>query len=130
MPASTSSWQSRSYSSAEPSHQWTESGLVSAAISSTHATSFSFLVGISVAAAVSLTVEVSSLSDRGCRKTGDGAVDPAPRAVVGATFCRIAAQIRRRRPPDGAVAGTGAAAELRFRIRRAKRPAVTNMKPE
>ena len=35
VPASTSSWQSRSYSSAEPSHQWISSGWVSAAISST-----------------------------------------------------------------------------------------------
>ena len=45
VPASTSAWQRRSYSSAEPSHQYTEAGLVSAAISSTQAMSFSFFVG-------------------------------------------------------------------------------------
>ena len=45
MPPSTSSWQRRSYSSAEPSHQYTPSGLVSSATSSTHAMSFSFFVG-------------------------------------------------------------------------------------
>ncbi len=45
VPCSTSSWQSRSYSSAEPSHQYTASGFVSSAISSTQAMSFSFLVG-------------------------------------------------------------------------------------
>ena len=37
VPASTSVSASRSYSSADPSHQWTSSGCVSAAISSTHA---------------------------------------------------------------------------------------------
>ena len=37
VPASTSCWQRRSYSSAEPSHQWTASGSVSSAISSTQA---------------------------------------------------------------------------------------------
>ena len=45
VPASTSSWASASYSSAEPSHQSTSSGLVSAAISSTQACSFLFCVG-------------------------------------------------------------------------------------
>ena len=45
MPASTSSWQSCSYSSAEPSHQWISSGSVRAAISSTQASRRSFLVG-------------------------------------------------------------------------------------
>ena len=43
MPASTSSWQRRSYSSAEPSHQWIESGWVSSAISSTQLSSFGVL---------------------------------------------------------------------------------------
>ena len=45
VPASTRTWHSRSYSSAEPSHQWTRSGCVSAAISSTQARSFAWLVG-------------------------------------------------------------------------------------
>ena len=44
-PWSTSSWQSSSYSSAEPSHQWTSSGVVSAATSLTQSTSRLFLVG-------------------------------------------------------------------------------------
>ena len=44
VPLSTSSWQRRSYSSAEPSHQWIESGSVSSANSSTQAISFWFLV--------------------------------------------------------------------------------------
>ena len=37
VPASTSAWQRRSYSSAEPSHQYTACGRVSFAISRTHA---------------------------------------------------------------------------------------------
>ena len=45
VPWSTSSWQSRSYSSAEPSHQTTSSGWASAATSSTHAISFLCSVG-------------------------------------------------------------------------------------
>ena len=40
VPASTSSLASRSYSSAEPSHQSTSSGWVSVATSSTHSSSF------------------------------------------------------------------------------------------
>ena len=56
MPASTSSWQSRSYSSALPSHQWIESGWVSAVISSTQAISLELPVaGASDVVAVSLT---------------------------------------------------------------------------
>src|SRR3954462_10758749 len=52
VPASTSCWQSWSYSSAEPSHQWIDSGCVSVAISSTHAISFAFLVGTFVSIAI------------------------------------------------------------------------------
>src|SRR3954468_16085786 len=52
VPASTSCWQSWSYSSAEPSHQWTDSGCVRVAISSTHAISFAFLVGTFVSIAI------------------------------------------------------------------------------
>src|SRR6476659_167337 len=40
VPASTSSWQRRSYSSWLPSHQYTESGLHRATMSATHAISF------------------------------------------------------------------------------------------
>lgn len=40
VPASTSSWHSRSYSAWLPSHQWMRSGLHSAAISATQARSF------------------------------------------------------------------------------------------
>ena len=43
--ASTSSWHSASYSSAEPSHQWTASGWVSSATSSTQARSLLCLRG-------------------------------------------------------------------------------------
>ena len=52
MPASTSSWHRRSYSSADPSHQWIESGWVSSATCSTHAVSLSFFGGAAVVAAV------------------------------------------------------------------------------
>src|SRR3954454_11450536 len=52
VPASTSCWQSWSYSSAEPSHQWIDSGCVRVAISSTHAISFAFLVGTFVSTAI------------------------------------------------------------------------------
>ena len=44
VPASTRAWASRSYSSAEPSHQWIESGWVSSATSSTQRSSFWFEV--------------------------------------------------------------------------------------
>src|SRR4051794_10862816 len=47
VPASTIAVMSRSHSSSEPSHHATRSGLVSAAISRTHATSFACLVGAS-----------------------------------------------------------------------------------
>ncbi len=50
VPASTSSWHNRSYSSADPSHQWIESGCVNSAASSTQAISLLFVVGASVAA--------------------------------------------------------------------------------
>ncbi|MNK61612.1 hypothetical protein D3C87_807750 [compost metagenome] len=43
VPASTSCWQRRSYSSLLPSHQWMASGLHSAAISATQAISLAFL---------------------------------------------------------------------------------------
>src|SRR3954452_7900114 len=52
VPASTSCWQSWSYSSAEPSHQWIDSGCARAAISSTHEMSFAFLVGTFVSTAI------------------------------------------------------------------------------
>src|SRR3954468_689399 len=52
VPASTSCWQSWSYSSAEPSHQWMASGWVSAAISSTQEISFTFFVGTFVSTAI------------------------------------------------------------------------------
>ena len=45
VPASTSSWQSSSYSSADPSHQWIRSGVVSRATSSTHSMKFLVRVG-------------------------------------------------------------------------------------
>ena len=52
--------QRRSYSSAEPSHQWIASGLVSSAIRSTQAVSAACLVGAS-AAMLSVTGQVNSL---------------------------------------------------------------------
>ena len=45
VPASTSCWASASYSSADPSHQWIASGVVSSATCSTHAKSLSCFVG-------------------------------------------------------------------------------------
>ena len=63
VPASTISWQRRSYSSAEPSHQWTESGSVSAAISSTQLSSLACLVGAwAVAMSLLLTGRITLLS--------------------------------------------------------------------
>src|SRR5205807_7534182 len=44
VPASTSSWARRSYSSAEPSHQWMRSGWQRAATSSTQSRSLVFVV--------------------------------------------------------------------------------------
>src|SRR3954469_23215771 len=52
VPASTSCWQSWSYSSAEPSHQWIDSGWVRLATSSTQEISFAFLVGTLVSTAI------------------------------------------------------------------------------
>jgi sortase A len=49
VPASTSCWQRWSYSSAEPSHQWTSSGWASSATWSTQASSLSWVVGAVVA---------------------------------------------------------------------------------
>ena len=60
VPASTSCWQRRSYSSAEPSHQWIDSGLVSSAISSTQSVRASFCVGASGAAVASVIVGLLS----------------------------------------------------------------------
>src|SRR5436305_275881 len=45
VPLSTSTWQRRSYSSADPSHHTTASGVVSTATSSTQASSFLLAVG-------------------------------------------------------------------------------------
>src|SRR4051812_22806429 len=52
VPASTISWHRRSYSSAEPSHQCTESGRVSSATSRTHLSSRSLLVRADVSVAM------------------------------------------------------------------------------
>src|SRR5215207_9220721 len=60
VPASTSSWAMRSYSSAEPSHQWIESGCVSSATSSTQSSSFLLVVGALVVSIV--TAGSTSLS--------------------------------------------------------------------
>ncbi len=58
--------QRRSYSSAEPSHQWMRSGWVRVAISSTQATSFSCLVGgASVSVMLTCTPSVGSRGIRG-----------------------------------------------------------------
>src|SRR6478735_5220669 len=51
VPASTSSEQRASYSSADPSHQWMRLGWASAAISSTQARSLACLVGTDVSMA-------------------------------------------------------------------------------
>ena len=62
MPASTSSWQRRSYSSAEPSHQWIASGWVRSAISSTQAISFAFFGQLLGGAVLSLKLGLNSFS--------------------------------------------------------------------
>src|SRR5688572_10926554 len=64
VPASTSSWHIRSYSSADPSHQWIESGRVSSATSSTQSRSFLFVVGALVVSIV-IGVGSTSLSSQG-----------------------------------------------------------------
>src|SRR5918996_4160171 len=60
VPASISCRQSCSYSSAEPSHQWTESASVSWATSSTHASSLRLVVRAGVACVTSATVSLHS----------------------------------------------------------------------
>src|SRR5256714_1540927 len=62
VPASTSARHRRSYSSADPSHQWTWLGWVSSTVSSTHSSSLACVVGASVlfGTAVSLTAIVHS----------------------------------------------------------------------
>ena len=60
VPASTSSWQSRSYSSADPSHQWIESGCVSSAISSTQEIRRGLSVSCFVAAVASVKLRFNS----------------------------------------------------------------------
>jgi hypothetical protein len=60
VPFSISSWQSRSYSSADPSHHWTASGSVNSANSSTQAISFWFWVAACAAAVVSLKGWINS----------------------------------------------------------------------
>ncbi len=49
MPASIRAWARESYSSAEPSHQWTASGWVRSAISPTQSRSFACVVGAAAA---------------------------------------------------------------------------------
>ena len=60
VPLSTIAWQRRSYSSAEPSHQWIESGPVRAANRSTQAISFLFLVRASAEAVLSVKGRINS----------------------------------------------------------------------
>jgi hypothetical protein len=56
----------RSYSSADPSHQWIESGRVSSATSSTQSSSFLFVVGALVVSIVIGVVSTSlGLGERG-----------------------------------------------------------------
>ncbi len=54
VPASIRVWARESYSSAEPSHQWTESGWVSAAISPTQVRSLAWVVSSAGAVVKSL----------------------------------------------------------------------------
>ena len=58
VPASTSCLESSSYSSADPSHQWTSSGCVSSATCSTQASSFWWVVGAVVACVTGLWVSL------------------------------------------------------------------------
>src|SRR3954471_17134854 len=80
VPASTSCWQSWSYSSAEPSHQWIDSGCVRVAISSTHEISFAFFVGTLVSTAITRLLprhehSALELSDKGAVLLVDTRVD-------------------------------------------------------
>src|SRR4030095_14685664 len=70
VPASTSSWHRRSYSSAEPSHQTTSSGWVREAASSTHVTSFWFFVGTVVDLTVRFTLLVRVQGGASCQREG------------------------------------------------------------
>ena len=58
VPASTSCRQRSSYSSAEPSHQWTSSGCVSSVTCSTQASRFWWAVGAVVACVTGLWVSL------------------------------------------------------------------------
>src|SRR5919106_2870086 len=104
VPASTRSWQSRSYSSAEPSHQWIASGWVSSATSATQEISFAFLVGTSVAALVSLKLWLNSFLG------GDGSSTRSGPPGTDRAFCRTAlrnAAIQRLPLDDAKSAGPG-----------------------
>src|SRR4029079_794047 len=66
VPLSTRTWHSESYSSAEPSHQWTRSGFVSSATSSTQASSRSCLVGTVISLATLVSAPEGSKDRLGC----------------------------------------------------------------
>src|SRR6185436_6477056 len=110
---------SSSYSSAEPSHQWTSSGWVSSVTRSTQASSFWWVVGAVVACVTGFRVSLCAESEAG--KGISGPPYTAARAS-GAAFCglgddgqRDAPHRRRRDHP--AVAGAG------LRLRREPAPA-------
>src|SRR3954447_26221617 len=68
VPASIRTWARRSYSSAEPSHQWIESGSVRAAISPTHCFSLALVVsseGAVVRSLIRLSLFLAFEADHG-----------------------------------------------------------------
>src|SRR5262245_57897361 len=71
VPVSTIFRHSASDSSFEPSHQWTDSGLHSAVISSTHARSFRFVVG-TVRCAMTLSFRPDPAESARARLLGPG----------------------------------------------------------
>ena len=83
VPASTSSRHRRSYSSADPSHQWMVSGSVSSAISSTQEISLRFSVGASVVADEgSLKGWISSSLARAFKTIRPAALRPGTRPIL------------------------------------------------
>ena len=91
VPASTSSWQRRSYSSAEPSHQWIASGWVSSAISSTQEISLDS-GGRSRSSPSSRSRSRSApLTNVECHDPLAGAIRDQRREAPSRAFCRRAA---------------------------------------
>src|SRR3954466_10539973 len=104
VPASTSSVQRASYSSADPSHQWTAAGCVRSATSSTQARSFVCLVG-TVVSMVTCGLDLVSRLAEGYKLNGNGRANRRAGAPTRQNGHPAAAKPTRgypRRAPDDA----------------------------